>query len=225
MTGFARDFTGRECTEMSFGMSCVCRECQRRKSVPQRPPGRLVPIPPAIAPFHRIGIDLLGRFQSLLMERAINGKNFPLAIPAFRADFIPGRSQSRRITTASPSAHSELKTKIVDVTIPNTKWYPTLPEISYGFILSEKSRSLEKLLRRYFGPYQVLRRLSAVTYEVQDFDPASRKLEKLPMYCMNPDHSLECILVISRIFEVYKKQEFIASWACSQFSVVSSSQR
>ncbi|GFU10358.1 retrovirus-related Pol polyprotein from transposon 17.6 [Trichonephila clavipes] len=37
-------------------------ECQRRKSVPQRPPGRLVPIPPAIASFHRIGIDLLGRF-------------------------------------------------------------------------------------------------------------------------------------------------------------------
>ncbi|GFU74398.1 transposon Tf2-11 polyprotein [Trichonephila clavipes] len=38
------------------------RKCQRRKSVPQRPPGRLVPIPPAIAPFHRIGIDLLERF-------------------------------------------------------------------------------------------------------------------------------------------------------------------
>ncbi|GFW24477.1 transposon Tf2-11 polyprotein [Trichonephila clavipes] len=33
----------------------------------------------------------------------------------------------------------------------------------------------EKLLRRYFGPYQVLRRLSAVTYAVQDFYPASRK--------------------------------------------------
>ncbi|GFT87601.1 transposon Tf2-6 polyprotein [Trichonephila clavipes] len=47
---------------MSFGMSCIVGECQRRKSVPQRPPGRLVPIPPAIAPFHRIGIDLLGRF-------------------------------------------------------------------------------------------------------------------------------------------------------------------
>ncbi|GFV75756.1 retrovirus-related Pol polyprotein from transposon 17.6 [Trichonephila clavipes] len=58
-------------------------------------------------------------------------------------------SQSRRITTASPSAHSESsRQKIVDVTIPNTKWYPTLPEISYGFILSEKSRSLRKLLRR-----------------------------------------------------------------------------
>ncbi|GFT24405.1 transposon Tf2-8 polyprotein [Trichonephila clavipes] len=62
MTGFARDFTGRECTEMSFGMSCIVGSAKRRKSVPQRPPGRLVPIPPAIAPFHRIGIDLLGRF-------------------------------------------------------------------------------------------------------------------------------------------------------------------
>ncbi|GFU79481.1 retrovirus-related Pol polyprotein from transposon 297 [Trichonephila clavipes] len=45
-----------------------CRECQRRKSVPQRPPGRLVPIPPAIAPFHRIELISLGDFQSLLME-------------------------------------------------------------------------------------------------------------------------------------------------------------
>ncbi|GFX21111.1 hypothetical protein TNCV_4366901 [Trichonephila clavipes] len=30
--------------------------------------GRLVPIP-AIAPFHRIGIDLLGRFPNLLMKQ------------------------------------------------------------------------------------------------------------------------------------------------------------
>ncbi|GFU70872.1 transposon Tf2-6 polyprotein [Trichonephila clavipes] len=45
-----------------------CRDCQRRKSVPQRPPGRLVPIPPAIAPFHRIGIDLLGRFPKSAHE-------------------------------------------------------------------------------------------------------------------------------------------------------------
>ncbi|GBM89536.1 Transposon Tf2-6 polyprotein [Araneus ventricosus] len=39
-----------------------CHDCQRRKSIPQRPPGRLVSIPPAMAPFHRIGVDLLGRF-------------------------------------------------------------------------------------------------------------------------------------------------------------------
>ncbi|GFY16205.1 transposon Ty3-I Gag-Pol polyprotein [Trichonephila clavipes] len=47
-----------------------------------------------------------------------------------------------------------------------------------GILRSRRSRmglySSEKSLR-YFGPYQVLRRLSAVTYEVQDFDPASRK--------------------------------------------------
>ncbi|GFV09114.1 hypothetical protein TNCV_4198911 [Trichonephila clavipes] len=49
MTGYARDFTGRECTEMSFGMSCIVGSAKGRKSVPQRPPGRLVPIPPAIA--------------------------------------------------------------------------------------------------------------------------------------------------------------------------------
>ncbi|GFV32603.1 transposon Tf2-6 polyprotein [Trichonephila clavipes] len=48
-----------------------CRECQRRNSVPQRPPGRLVPIPPAIAPFHRIGIDLLGRFPKHGAPRVI----------------------------------------------------------------------------------------------------------------------------------------------------------
>ncbi|GFU92786.1 transposon Tf2-6 polyprotein [Trichonephila clavipes] len=43
-----------------------CRECQRRKSVPQRPPGRLVPILPAIAPFHRIGIDLLWEISKIV---------------------------------------------------------------------------------------------------------------------------------------------------------------
>ncbi|GFV13417.1 retrovirus-related Pol polyprotein from transposon 412 [Trichonephila clavipes] len=44
-----------------------------------------------------------------------------------------------------------------------------------GLYSSEKSRSLRKTLKKVFRPYQVLRRLSAVTYEVQDFDPASRK--------------------------------------------------
>ncbi|GFX18491.1 transposon Ty3-I Gag-Pol polyprotein [Trichonephila clavipes] len=46
------------------------RECQRRKSVPQRPPGRLVPIPPAIAPFHRIELISLGDFQTEVDEIA-----------------------------------------------------------------------------------------------------------------------------------------------------------
>ncbi|GFT82734.1 retrovirus-related Pol polyprotein from transposon 17.6 [Trichonephila clavipes] len=42
------------------------------------------------------------------------------------------------------------------------------------WIYNPRKVSSEKLLRRYFE-YQVLRRLSAVTYAVQDFDPASRK--------------------------------------------------
>ncbi|UYV77192.1 K02A2.6-like [Cordylochernes scorpioides] len=39
-----------------------CKECQRRKGVPQKPPGLLVPIPPTTSPFQKIGIDYLGRF-------------------------------------------------------------------------------------------------------------------------------------------------------------------
>ncbi|GFT87644.1 hypothetical protein TNCV_3968031 [Trichonephila clavipes] len=62
---------------MSFGMSCIVGSAKRRKSVPQRPPGRLVPIPPAIAPFHRIGIDLLGDFQKVCswkqMDNSLHG--------------------------------------------------------------------------------------------------------------------------------------------------------
>ncbi|GFV01018.1 transposon Tf2-8 polyprotein [Trichonephila clavipes] len=61
MTGYARILLAGnvpKCRSVCHALSGVPKE----KSVPQRPPGRLVPIPPAIAPFHRIGIDLLGRF-------------------------------------------------------------------------------------------------------------------------------------------------------------------
>ncbi|GFS90619.1 transposable element Tc3 transposase [Trichonephila clavipes] len=40
---------------------------------------------------------------------------------------------------------------------------------------------------------------------------------------VNPDRSLECILDISRIFGKCIKAEYVASWVCSQSSVVSSS--
>ncbi|GFV20248.1 transposon Ty3-I Gag-Pol polyprotein [Trichonephila clavipes] len=86
-------------------------------------------------------------------------------------------SQSRRITTASLSAHSESsrqRSSTLRFQTPNGILRSRRSRM--GLYSSEKSRSLRKtLLRRYFGPYQVLRRLSAVTYEVQDFDPASRK--------------------------------------------------
>ncbi|GFW62059.1 transposon Ty3-I Gag-Pol polyprotein [Trichonephila clavipes] len=44
-----------------------------------------------------------------------------------------------------------------------------------GLYSSEKSRSLRKTLKKVFRTVSMLRPLSAVTYEVQDFDPASRK--------------------------------------------------
>ncbi|GBN06772.1 Retrovirus-related Pol polyprotein from transposon 412 [Araneus ventricosus] len=39
-----------------------CKKCQRRKTPPQIPPGRLQPIEPPDIPFAKVGIDLLGRF-------------------------------------------------------------------------------------------------------------------------------------------------------------------
>ncbi|GFT74491.1 transposon Tf2-6 polyprotein [Trichonephila clavipes] len=315
MTGYARDFTGRECTEMSFGMSCIVGECQRRKSVPQRPPGRLVPIPPAIAPFHRIGIDLLGRFPKsahgnkwiivctdystryaitkalptaevdeiakFLLEEIVLRHGAPRVIITDRGAVFRSRLVSslvdlcnidHRFTTAyHPQTNglterfnktlADMLSMYVDVEQKN--WDEILPFVTFAYntakqettgftpfyllhgreaettldtmlpfcpndfddnnitkiaARAEESRQLarvhtlraqdkdrrrydskhqmvsyapgdlvwvytpvrkvglsEKLLRRYFGPYQVLRRLSAVTYEVQDFDPASRK--------------------------------------------------
>ncbi|GFV26602.1 transposon Ty3-I Gag-Pol polyprotein [Trichonephila clavipes] len=44
-----------------------------------------------------------------------------------------------------------------------------------GFILSEKSRSLRKTLKKVFRTVSGATPFIGVTYEVQDFDPASRK--------------------------------------------------
>ncbi|GFX44640.1 transposon Tf2-6 polyprotein [Trichonephila clavipes] len=292
-----------------------CRECQRRKSVPQRPPGRLVPIPPAIAPFHRIGIDLLGIFPKsahgnkwiivytdystryaitkalptaevdeiakFLLEEIVLRHGAPRVIITDRGAVFRSRLVSslvdlcnidHRFTTAyHPQTNglterfnktlADMLSMYVDVEQKN--WDEILPFVTFAYntakqettgftpfyllhgreaettldtmlpfcpndfddnnitkiaARAEESRQLarvhtlraqdkdrrrydskhqmvsyapgdlvwvytpvrkvglsEKLLRRYFGPYQVLRRLSAVTYEVQDLDPASRK--------------------------------------------------
>ncbi|GFX23822.1 transposon Tf2-11 polyprotein [Trichonephila clavipes] len=292
MTGFARDFTGRECTEMSF-----------------------VPIPPAIAPFHRIGIDLLGRFPKsahgnkwiivctdystryaitkalptaevaeiakFLLEEIVLRHGAPRVIITDRGAVFRSRLVSslvdlcnidHRFTTAyHPQTNglterfnktlADMLSMYVDVEQKN--WDEILPFVTFAYntakqettgftpfyllhgreaettldtmlpfcpndfddnnitkiaARAEESRQLaqvhtlraqdkdrrrydskhqmvsyapgdlvwvytpvrkvglsEKLLRRYFRPYQVLRRLSAVTYAVQDFDPASRK--------------------------------------------------
>ncbi|GFT56609.1 hypothetical protein TNCV_1313421 [Trichonephila clavipes] len=386
-----------------------CRECQRRKSVPQRPPGRLVPIPPAIAPFHRIGIDLLGRFPKSAhgnkwiivctdySTRYATTKALPTAevdeIAKFLLEEIVLRHGAPRVIITDRGAvfRSRLVSSLVDlcnidhrfttayhpqtnglterfnktladmlsmyVDVEQKNWDEILPFVTFAyntakqettgftpfFLLhgreaettldtmlpfcpndfddnnitkiaarAEESRQLarvhtlraqdkdrrrydskhqmvsyapgdlvwvytpvrkvglsEKLLRRYFGPYQVLRRLSAVTYEVQDFDPASRKRklrEVVHVLRMKPYHDpaeqietedippkesykgpitpelaerwteLPQVSDESRsFFRVHTgyfsnipkciKAEFIASWGCSQSSVVSSSQQ
>ncbi|GFS46992.1 retrovirus-related Pol polyprotein from transposon 17.6 [Trichonephila clavipes] len=292
-----------------------CRECQRRKSVPQRPPGRLVPIPPAIAPFHRIGIDLLGRFPKsahgnkwiivctdystryaitkalptaevdgiakFLLEEIVLRHGAPRVIITDRGAVFRSRLVSSLVDLCNIDHHfttayhpqtnglterfnktlADMLSMCVDVEQKN--WDEILPFVTFAYntakqettgftpfyllhgreaettldtmlpfcpndfddnnitkiaARAEESRQLarvhtlraqdkdrrrydskhqmvsyapgdlvwiytpvrkvglsEKLLRRYFGPYQVLRRLSAVTYAVQDFDPASRK--------------------------------------------------
>ncbi|GFU95480.1 hypothetical protein TNCV_4788151 [Trichonephila clavipes] len=249
-----------------------CRECQRRKSVPQRPPGRLVPIPPATAPFHRIGIDLLGRFPKHGAPRVIITDRGAVFRSRLVSSLIDLCNIDHRFTTAyHPQTNglterfnktlADMLSMYVDVEQKN--WDEILPFVTFAYntakqettgftpfyllhgreaettldtmlpfcpndfddnnitkiaARAEESRQLarvhtlraqdkdrrrydskhqmvsyapgdlvwvytpvrkvglsEKLLRRYFEPYQVLRRLSAVTYEVQDFDPASRK--------------------------------------------------
>ncbi|GBN50822.1 hypothetical protein AVEN_4345-1 [Araneus ventricosus] len=44
----------------------LCKECQRRKPIPQKPPGHLMPMPAVEAPFHLVGVDFLGRFPKSL---------------------------------------------------------------------------------------------------------------------------------------------------------------
>ncbi|GFW20908.1 retrovirus-related Pol polyprotein from transposon 412 [Trichonephila clavipes] len=383
-----------------------CRECQRRKSVPQRPPGRLVPIPPAIAPFHRIGIDLLGRFPKsahgnkwiivctdystryaitkalptaevdeiakFLLEEIILRHGAPRVIITHRGAVFRSRLVSSRRLVAEKNwdeilpfvtfAYNTAKQETTGFTQfyflhgreAETTLDTMLPFCPNDFddnnitkiaARAEESRQLarvqtlraqdkdrrrydskhqmvsyapgdlvwiytpvrkvglsEKLLRRYFGPYQVLRRLSAVTYAVQDFDPASRKrklrevvhvlrmkpyhdpAEQIETEDIPPKESYKEPITRSRIktleqsdsgrcllfrgeqcrthnllqvpiaelaerwtelpqvsdesrsfFRVHTgyfsnipkciKAEFIASWACSQSSVVSSSQR
>ncbi len=60
----------------------------------------------------------------------------------------------------------------------NTKYRPVTyrpGELVSVFTPVRKIGLSEKLLRRYFGPYKVLRLLSAVNYEFGDFDPDCRR--------------------------------------------------
>lgn len=292
-----------------------CKECQRRKTAPLKPPGYLVPIPPAEVPFQRIGMDLLGRFPKsqsgnkwiivstdyltryaitkalptaeapeiakFLVEEILLTHGAPRTIITDRGQVFQSKliaeinkqcNVIHRMTTAYHPQTNGLTEKFnktladmlsMYVDVEQKTWDQILPFVTFAYNTSkqdttgytpffltfgreaettldtifhlpgqntesdyvarlimntEESRQLarlrtlkaqdkdkrhynskhrsvqyrpgdlvwifipvrkvgrsEKLLKRYFGPYQVLRQLSEVTYEVYDFDPTSKR--------------------------------------------------
>ncbi|GFV09275.1 transposon Ty3-I Gag-Pol polyprotein [Trichonephila clavipes] len=156
---------------MSFGMSCIVGSAKGRKSVPQRPPGRLVPIPPAIAPFHRIGIDLLGRFPKSAhgnkwiivctdySTRYAITKALPTAevdeIAKFLLEEIVLRHGAPRVIITDRGAvfRSRLVSSLVDLCNIDhrftTAYHPG--DLVWVYTPVRKVGLSEKLLRRYFG--------------------------------------------------------------------------
>ena len=295
-----------------------CKECQRRKHVPQLPPGHLVPIPPAAAPFHRVGIDLLGRFPKsttgnrwiivctdyltryavtkpvptaeapeiakFLVEDIILKHGAPRVMISDRGKVFQSKLVSEvmsrcnivhRMTTAYHPQTNGLTERFnktladmlsMYVDVEQKDWDTILPVVTFAyntarqdttgftpfFLLHgreaettmdtlfpfqpddtqddyvkqlitrvEEARQLarirtldaqekdrqryndkhrpvvyspgdlvwiftpvrkvglsEKLLKRYFGPYRVIRRLSDVTYEVEDYEPSSKRQKR-----------------------------------------------
>ncbi|GBL79432.1 Retrovirus-related Pol polyprotein from transposon 412 [Araneus ventricosus] len=306
-----------------------CKECQR-KPVPQKPPGHLMPLPAVEAPFHRVGVNLLGRFPKSLggnkwiivctdyLTRYAITKSLPSAdapeVSKFMVEeiilkhgaqrtIITDRGQvfqsklifeinrlcnvGHRMTTAYHPQTNGLTERFnktladmlsMYVHVEQRNWDQILPFVTFAYNTArqettgltpfyllhgreaettldtifpyspdgatqdylqrllnqtEESRQLarlrtleaqhrpvnynpgdlvwiftpvrkvglsEKLLKKYFGPSQVVWKLSEVTYEVQDFDPLTkrRKIKDIvqvvrmkPYY--NPDMQKDCL--------------------------------
>ncbi|GFY18724.1 talin-2 [Trichonephila clavipes] len=231
MTGYARDFTGRECTEMSFEI--VLRHGAPRVIITDRGAvfrSRLVSSLVDLCnidhrfttAYHPQTNGLTERFNKTLADMLsmyvdVEQKNWDEILPfvtfAYNTakqettGFTPfyllhGREAETTLDTMLPfcpndfddnnitkiAARAEESRQLARVHTlraqdKDRRRYDSKHQmVSYApgdlvwvYTPVRKKWSLEKLLRRYFGPYQVLSRLSAVTYEVQDFDPASRK--------------------------------------------------
>ncbi|UYV78594.1 hypothetical protein LAZ67_16002094, partial [Cordylochernes scorpioides] len=72
-------------------------ECQRRKSVPQRPPGQPLPIPPANFPFQKIRMDLLGRFPV-----TIQGNKWIIVCTEYMTRFATTKAGAGAFQTQEP---------------------------------------------------------------------------------------------------------------------------
>ncbi|UYV72938.1 hypothetical protein LAZ67_10001233, partial [Cordylochernes scorpioides] len=133
-----------------------CRECQRRKSVPQRPPGQLMPIPPADFPFQKIGMDLLGRFPvtnqgnkwiivcTEYMTRFATTKAIPDAGAMEIAKFIVKKlfSDTELLSRSSPTVTNglteRLNKRLTDmlsmyVDVEQKNWDEVLPFVTFAY--------------------------------------------------------------------------------------------
>ncbi|GFU10261.1 retrovirus-related Pol polyprotein from transposon 17.6 [Trichonephila clavipes] len=242
MTGFARDFTGRECTEMSFAEvdeiakflleEIVLRHGAPRVIITDRGAvfrSRLVSLSSTCVTliivsqtaYHPQTNGLTERFNKTLADMLsmyvdVEQKNWDEILPfvtfAYNTakqettGFTPfyllhGREAETTLDTMLPfcpndfddnnitkiAARAEESRQLARVHTlraqdKDRRRYDSKHQmVSYApgdlvWVYTPVRKVVSpKTLKKVFRPYQVLRRLSAVTYEVQDFDPASRK--------------------------------------------------
>ncbi|UYV72153.1 hypothetical protein LAZ67_9001970 [Cordylochernes scorpioides] len=217
-----------------------CKECQRRKGVPQKPPGLLVPIPPTTSPFQKIGIDYLGRFPishtgnrwiivatdyltrfaitkaaataeatelaTFLIEDVIlkhgapreiitdRGRNFMSqtireinnlnrTIHRFTTPAETAEDYVGHLVTNAEDARMLARLNILQAQSKDKERYDKKhQEVTYKegdlvwvFTPVRTVGLSEKLLKRYFGPYRVIRKISSVNYQVEGVTNTRRR--------------------------------------------------
>ncbi|GFU73770.1 transposon Ty3-I Gag-Pol polyprotein [Trichonephila clavipes] len=225
MTGFARDFTGRECTEMSFAevdeiAKFLLEEIVLRHGAPRviitdrgavfrsRLVSSLVDLCNIdhrfiVTAYHPQTNGLTERFNKTLADMLsmyvdVEQKNWDEILPFVTFAYNTAKQETTGFTPFYLLHGREAETTL-DTMLPfcpndfddnNITKIAARAEESRQLARVHTLRAQDKDRRRYDSKHQmvsyapgdlvwvytpVLRRLSAVTYEVQDFDPASRK--------------------------------------------------
>ncbi|GFX81012.1 transposon Ty3-I Gag-Pol polyprotein [Trichonephila clavipes] len=211
MTGFARDFTGRECTEMSFAEVAEIAKFLLEEIVLRHGAPRV------------IITDRGAVFRSRLVSSLVDLCNID---HRFTTAYHP---QTNGLTERFNKTLADMLSMYVDVEQKN--WDEILPFVTFAYntakqettaARAEESRQLarvhtlraqDKDRRRYDSKHQM------VSYAPGDL---------VWVYTPVLDESRSFFRVHTGYFSNIPKcikAEFIASWGCSQSSVVSSSQR
>ncbi|GFS72880.1 transposon Ty3-I Gag-Pol polyprotein [Trichonephila clavipes] len=189
MTGFARDFTGRECTEMSFAEVDEIAKFLLEEIVLRHGAPRVIITDRGAVFRSRLVSSLVDlcnidhRFTTAYHPQT-NGlterfnKTWPTCCQCFTPFYLlHGREAETTLDTMLPFCPNDFDDN-------NITKIAARAEESRQLARVHTLRAQDKDRRRYDSKHQmvsyapgdlVLRRLSAVTYEVQDFDPASRK--------------------------------------------------